>query len=80
MSVNVATADKESLRSGIKNLARWGAAMAEMFPPDGFMASCRPLSRAIVFACSRCHMVFVWLKFIAVIYGSIISRLPKQRY
>ena len=54
--------------------------MAEMFLPDEFMASCRPLSKSILFACSRCHMVFVWLKFIAVIYGSIISRLPKQRY
>lgn len=53
--------------------------MAEMFPPDGFMASCGRSRRPLFFACSRCLKVFVWLKFVAVIYGSIISRLPKQR-
>lgn len=31
MSVNVATVDEESLSNGIKNLVRWGGAVAEMF-------------------------------------------------
>lgn len=35
MSVNVATADEESLRNGIKNLVRCGDAAAEMFPRMG---------------------------------------------
>lgn len=35
MSVNVATVDEESLSNGIKNLVRWGGAVAEMFPRMG---------------------------------------------
>lgn len=49
MSVNVATVHEESLRNGIKNLVRWGDAVAEMFPRMGGGAGCRPLPEVIVF-------------------------------
>ena len=49
MSVNVATVDEESLSNGIKNLVRWGGAVAEMFPRMGGGAGCRQLPEVIVF-------------------------------